>query len=255
MKIGHHSSRFDRTSAQYVEAAKMVAKACSICTWTEVTHDKNVTAGRNKLRQLGWGTWQPDPNNPAGSDESALTWDKSVWELEAKAKGKMSDLRYHRQSGGLAPYTVALAGLFHRLGTDERWVIATLHLPANTTDNNGCQVWWNNTDQRGDVFRDVMSNLGPWVKNLRQQWERDGASTLIAADWNQKCECDWFANKVKGWMPAEFTVSSGPYPDTIGSSTYDWWVEGQHVVATTHGEARTSPASDHKFIVRKYQRC
>ena len=256
MRIGHHSARFDRSADAFVEAAKLVADQCSLCTWTEVTHDGNVVKARDWFENHGWGTWQPGPGNPAGSDESALVWDKEVWAVEEKAKASLSDLRYHREGGSLAPFTVALAGLFHRLGTDERWVVATLHLPANTTDGQGSGVHWNaagNSD-RGDVFRDVMKNLGPWVKNLRQQWERTGASTLIAADWNQRCEDPWFRNHVLDWMPAEFKVSSGPYPDTINVSCYDWWIQGQRVKPDGDGWAIKSPASDHKLIVRRYQR-
>jgi len=232
----------------------MVADQCSLCTWTEVTQDPNVVKGRDWLDNHGWGTWQPDAGNPAGSDESALTWDLEVWELEDKAKAKLSDLRYHKQNGDLAPFTVGLAGLFHRLGTGERWVVATLHLPANTTDGQGDDTHWNNTEARNDVFRDVMRNLGPWVQNLRKQWERTGASTLIGADWNQRCEDAWFRDHVRDWMPNEFKVSSGPYPDTIGVSCYDWWVQGQRVAPDGDGWAMQSPASDHKFIVRRYQR-
>ena len=256
MKIGHHSSRYDRSSEDFKQAAKLVAEHCSLCTFTEVTQNANVTDGRDKLHDLGWGTWQPDAGNPAGSDENALAWDQAIWDLEEKAKKKLSELRYHREGGPLAPYTVGLAGLFHRLGTDERWVVATSHLPANTTDCDGCHVWWNSAGngERGDVFRDVMRNLGPWVRNLRNQWQRDGATTLIAADWNQRCECDWFRDRVRDWMPSEFKVAPGPYPDTHGSSTYDWWVTGQRVAPTDDAQAFTSPASDHKFIVRKFHR-
>lgn len=254
MKIGHHSSRYDRTSKSFKSAAQLVAEQCAVCTFTEVTQDGNVIPGRDWFTDHGWGTWQPPPGKPAGSDECAFAWDLEVWDLEEHAHGRLSELRWYREGGALAPYTVGLAGLFHRVGTDERWVIGVVHMPANTTDNDGCRVWWNDTKARGDCYKDAMRNLGPWVQSLRQRWGRGGATTLIGGDWNQKCECSWFRDRVRDWMPGEFKVSAGPYPDTIGSSTYDWWIEGQRVVPTANAQTFTSPASDHRFVVRKYAR-
>lgn len=256
MKIGHHSSRYDSSADKFKQAAELVAEHCSIATFTEVAQNPNVTKGRDRFHKLGWGTWQPDAGNPTGSDENALVWDKSKWELEHKAKAKLSEIRYTREGGALAPFTVGLAGLFRRLGTDERWLLATLHLPANTTDGQGSNVHWNGAGNstRGDQFRDVMRNLGPWLKNLREQWERGGATTLIGADWNQRCEDAWFRDHVRDWMPDEYAVSTGPYPNTIGDSTYDYWIEGKNAAPNGDAHALTTPASDHKFVWRAYER-
>jgi hypothetical protein len=256
MMLGHHSSRFDDTPEQFRKAAKLVVDKCSLCTFTEVHEDDAAKAGRAKFDELGWDTWQPPKGDPVGSDENAFAWDTSQWALEERAHKKLSDKRYTREGGAKAPYTVALAGLFHRLSNGDRWLIATLHLPANTTDNNGCNVWWNNAGDgtRGDQFRESMKALGPWLQGLRDKWDRAGASTIIAADWNQKCECNWFKQRVDDWMPNEFVLAGGPYPNTHGESTYDWWIKGQKVKA--EGDAKTfdTPASDHKLVVRKWTR-
>src|SRR5262245_53723841 len=151
MKIGHHSSRLDRTPANFKSAANLVADNCSVCSWTEISQDKNTNAAKDQLKARGWGFWQPTGDDlPSGSDENALSWDKQVWDMEAHGNKKMSEIRWHREGGALAPFTVALAGLFNRIGTSERWIIVTTHMPANTTDNDGCKVWWNKTEDRND---------------------------------------------------------------------------------------------------------
>jgi hypothetical protein len=256
MMLGHHSSRYDKSPESFEKAAKLAVDKCSLCTFTEVAGDKVAKAGRAKFESLGWDTWQPPPNDPVGSDENGVAWDTTQWALEERAHKKLSDKRYTREGGALAPFTVAQAGLFKRLENGDRWLIAVLHLPANTTDNNGCEVWWNGAGNstRGAQFKESMKALGPWLQNLRGKWERGGASTIIGADWNQKCECAWWSNHVEDWMPGEFKNAGGPYPDTHGSSTYDWWIKGQKVKAAGDAKAFKTPASDHQLVVRKFTR-
>jgi len=187
----HSSSRYDRSVASLIQAAKRYKFFADIITWTEVEHQHRELALHEALPN-----WRHITGDKSYANDCGISFRPNRFGLKFFDHDRATDSRYPNVKGMLRDPAYATYAVLEDLETGDVVVVAVVHLASSVEGDLRIKRITKRTISWTTGFIGVKRR----ANRLKKAWKADGV--MLVADWNVDFKQAWVRALVKAMAPS-----------------------------------------------------